>query len=34
MEEPLIMNEDAESHIPNEKVMTRLIKGEFRFERR
>ncbi|CAD8081198.1 unnamed protein product [Paramecium primaurelia] len=34
MEEPLIQNEETESKIPNEKVMTRLIKGEFRFERR
>ncbi|CAK69769.1 unnamed protein product (macronuclear) [Paramecium tetraurelia] len=34
MEEPLIQNEEIESKIPNEKVMTRLIKGEFRFERR
>jgi hypothetical protein len=34
MEEPLIFKEENEVKIPNEKVMTSLIKGEFRFERR
>ena len=32
--EPLIASQDKKEKLPKEKLMTRMIKDEFRFERR